>query len=387
MDLEAPIKPGLYPLKVKNPDGRHARRFFRLSSWCRATPCATACSTTFRSAFYPETPLKGNPIYVAPKGFIEVTRENEDTKVSPNFRIKEFLTKQKSGYPKYLVLDERLVYPARSDRRASRARGWDADDIFVMSGYRTPFYNKQLDDTKYSLHQWGRAADIFLDKDGNGMMDDFNKDKVVTKEDAVALANVLEGSPRPRSSRRLSAGSAFTAPTSLTDRSCTSTPARGEHGGRSLVFRRFTSFLVVLDLFFGVDFVVFQVQIDLVDPRVVFVPEAGVFVDAEHASAESLLERAAGLSFLIAVLREVRSAAPLRRLVRTEIPVGVAASRLTVGPPSADGGPPPIGGRGPPPIGGRGAENPPAPIGGRASRGRASLTDSGRPLNGWPWSC
>jgi len=43
---------------------------------------------------------------------------------------------------------------------------------------------------------------------------------------------------------------------------------------------------------------------------------------------------------------------------------------------------PPIGGRGPPPIGGRGLENPPAPIGGRASRGRASLTDSGRPLNG-----
>ena len=79
-----------------------------------------------------------------------------------------------------------------------------------MSGYRTPYYNKQLDDTKYSLHQWGRAADIFLDKDDNGRMDDFNKDKVVSKEDAVALAGVLEGLPRPPSSARLSAASAFT---------------------------------------------------------------------------------------------------------------------------------------------------------------------------------
>ena len=113
--------------------------------------------------------------------------------MSPNFRIKEFLTKQKSDYPKYLVLDERLVYLLEAIGAHLETRGWDAEDIFIMSGYRTPFYNKQLDDTKYSLHQWGRAADIFLDKDGNGVMDDFNKDKTVTKADAVALADVLEG--------------------------------------------------------------------------------------------------------------------------------------------------------------------------------------------------
>ena len=146
----------------------------------------------YQIGFYPETPLKGNPIYIPPKGFIEVTKDNEDTKVSPNFRIKEFLTKQKSGYPKYLVLDERLVFLLEAIGAHLEPRGWDAGDIFIMSGYRTPYYNKQLDDTKYSLHQWGRAADIFLDKDENGRMDDFNKDKVVSKEDAVALAGVLE---------------------------------------------------------------------------------------------------------------------------------------------------------------------------------------------------
>ena len=112
--------------------------------------------------------------------------------MSPNFRIKEFLAKQKGGYPKYLVLDERLVFLLEAIGAHLEPLGWDAGDIFVMSGYRTPYYNKQLDDTKYSLHQWGRASDIFLDKDGDGRMDDFNKDKVVSKEDAVALAEVLE---------------------------------------------------------------------------------------------------------------------------------------------------------------------------------------------------
>ena len=39
-----------------------------------------------------------------------MTKDNEDTQVSPHFRVKQFLTKQKSDYPKYLVLDERLIF-------------------------------------------------------------------------------------------------------------------------------------------------------------------------------------------------------------------------------------------------------------------------------------
>ena len=189
---EAPIKPGLYPLKAKSPTGETLADF-SVFVMVPSTAVRKGVLNAYQIGFYPETPLKGNPIYVPPRGFIEVTRENEDTKVSPNFRVKEFLTKQKSGYPKYLVLDEQLVFLLEAIGSHLEPRGWDADDLFVMSGYRTPHYNKQLDDTKYSLHQWGRAADIFLDKDQNGMMDDFNKDKAVSKEDAVALAGVLDG--------------------------------------------------------------------------------------------------------------------------------------------------------------------------------------------------
>ena len=188
---EAPVKPGVYSLKLKNPAGSTVADF---SAFVMVPSGAVRSGILngFQIGHYPQTPLKGNAIYAPPKAFIEVTKENEDTKVSPSFRVKHFLTKQKSGYPKYLVLDERLIYLLEAIGADLEDRGWDADDISIMSGYRTPFYNKQLDDTKYSLHQWGRASDIFLDKDGNGVMDDFNKDKVVTKADAVALANVLE---------------------------------------------------------------------------------------------------------------------------------------------------------------------------------------------------
>jgi hypothetical protein len=189
---EAPARSGVYQLKVKNPAGGTVADFAAFVM-VPSKAVREGVLNAYQIGFYPEAPLKGNPIYVPPKGFIEVTKDNEDTKVSPNFRVKDFLTKQKSGYPKYLVLDERLVFLLEAIGAHLEPRGWDAGDIFVMSGYRTPYYNKQLDDTKYSLHQWGRAADIFLDKDDNGRMDDFNNDKIISREDAVALAGVLEG--------------------------------------------------------------------------------------------------------------------------------------------------------------------------------------------------
>jgi uncharacterized protein YcbK (DUF882 family) len=188
---EAPLRPGVYPLKVKSPAGDSVADF-SVFVMVPSAGVRRGVLNNYQIGFYPDKPLKGNPLYVPPSGFIEVTKANEATRVSPNFRIRQFLTKQKSEYPKYLVLDERLVFLLEAIGRHLEVRGWDADDMFVMSGYRTPFYNKQLDDTTYSLHQWGRAADIFLDKDEDGMMDDFDKDKVVSRNDAVALANVLE---------------------------------------------------------------------------------------------------------------------------------------------------------------------------------------------------
>jgi uncharacterized protein YcbK (DUF882 family) len=210
---EAPMKPGLYPLKVKSPTGDTVADFAAFVM-VPAKAVRNGVLNGFRIGFYPAKPLKGNPIYVQPRGFVEVSKENEDMKISPNFRIKEFLTKQKSGYPKYAVVDERLVFLLEAIGAHLEPRGWDADDIFIMSGYRTPYYNRQLDDTTYSLHQWGRAADIFLDKDKNGRMDDFNKDKVISRDDAVALAGVLEGLARTAELRSFIGGIGIYGPTS-----------------------------------------------------------------------------------------------------------------------------------------------------------------------------
>jgi uncharacterized protein YcbK (DUF882 family) len=188
---EAPGEPGRYAIEVKNPAGK---KVFDFNAFVMvpATRVQNGLLNGFQIGSYPATQLGGKPSYVAPKGFIEVTKENEDTKVSSNFRLKNFLTKQKGGYPKYMVLEERLIYALEMIGTHLEAYGWKADDIFIMSGYRTPYYNKLLEDTQWSMHQWGRAADIFLDKNKDGNMDDFNKDRVVDRNDAAALADVAD---------------------------------------------------------------------------------------------------------------------------------------------------------------------------------------------------
>jgi hypothetical protein len=188
---EAPRLPGRYPLEARNPSGK---KVFDFNAFVMvpATQVRNGFLKGFQIGAYPVAPLDGKASYIAPKGFVEVTKDNEDTKVSPHFKLKQFLAKQTGGYPKFLVLDERLVYVLEAVGKHLEAHGWKADDIFVMSGYRTPYYNKLLEDTQWSMHQWGRAADIFLDKDKDGKMDDFNKDKVIDRNDAAALAALID---------------------------------------------------------------------------------------------------------------------------------------------------------------------------------------------------
>ena len=43
------------------------------------------------------------------------------------------------------MLDERLVFLLEALGERLDPIGYDADDIHVMSGYRTPFYNRLID--------------------------------------------------------------------------------------------------------------------------------------------------------------------------------------------------------------------------------------------------
>lgn len=133
--------------------------------------------------------------YRNPEGFIEVTRENQDTYVSEHFRLRDFLTKdQTQTWPKYLVLSELLVDKLELVIEDLNSRGVLVRHVSVMSGFRTPRYNGSGGDGRsgVSRHMYGDAADVFVDNNRDGRMDDLNRDGRVDHRDARVILESVE---------------------------------------------------------------------------------------------------------------------------------------------------------------------------------------------------
>jgi uncharacterized protein YcbK (DUF882 family) len=135
--------------------------------------------------------------YRTPSGFIEVTPENQDTHVSEHFQLRDFLTKgQTDVWPKYLVLEMKLVDKLELVLADLASRGVRVDGVTVMSGFRTPQYNASGGNTagraELSRHMYGDASDVFIDNDGDGWMDDLNGDGRRDVADARFLAAAAE---------------------------------------------------------------------------------------------------------------------------------------------------------------------------------------------------
>ena len=129
-----------------------------------------------------------------PAGFIEVTKDNQDTKVSPHFVLKQFLCKEDTSrqFPKYIVLQERLPLKLEAILERVNARHVKTDTLHIMSAYRTPFYNRAIGDVEYSMHQWGSAADIYVDPKDMNRMEDLNRDGRVDVRDSKYLYDEIE---------------------------------------------------------------------------------------------------------------------------------------------------------------------------------------------------
>ena len=152
----------------------------------------------YRVGFWPgERRRTRSESYENPEGFIEVTADNQDTFVSEHFRLRDFLTHdQKDVWPKYLVLREELVDKLELVIDDLAAHGVRVERMVVMSGFRTPQYNAagvgRGGRAKDSRHQFGDAADVFVDNAGNGRMDDLNRDRRVDSRDARVILQAVE---------------------------------------------------------------------------------------------------------------------------------------------------------------------------------------------------
>lgn len=146
-------------------------------------------------------PIRGlaarDPRYAQPPGFIRVTPENASTPVSKRYQLRDFLTNdQKHVWPKVLVLRVALLDKLELIGNALQRRGLPGL-LHVMSGFRTPQFNAQRAGRKGgrardSRHMYGDAADVIVDGNQDGVMDDLDGDGRVTVRDARLLLSVVE---------------------------------------------------------------------------------------------------------------------------------------------------------------------------------------------------
>jgi hypothetical protein len=135
--------------------------------------------------------------YAPPAGFIEVTQENADTPVSEHFKLRDFLTHdQPNVWPKYLVLQQKLVDKLELVLADLESHGVDVHGARVMSGFRTPQYNAGGGNTggraNLSRHMYGDASDIYIDSNGDGQMDDLDHDGRITIGDSKVISAAVD---------------------------------------------------------------------------------------------------------------------------------------------------------------------------------------------------
>ena len=109
-----------------------------------------------------------------PTGFLEIGPNDVELQVSEHLQVKDFITHDGSTvWPRYVALEPALLDKLELVVAAiARQRGGLHDahlTIDVHSGFRTPLHNRRIANAaRDSRHQYGEAADIAIDADGNG---------------------------------------------------------------------------------------------------------------------------------------------------------------------------------------------------------------------------
>ncbi len=196
-NLTAPATPGLEVLELENAATGEISRIHVFTLMPANKVGRNGWLNGYRIGSYPKKPLRGLDIYLPPEGFIEVTADNADTKISPNFALGQFVSKQQSDYPKYVVLRSSLLLKLENVLKSLNDAGHKTERFVIMSGYRTPFYNRAIGNVQYSRHVWGGAADIYIDDEPqDDKMDDMNGDGRVDRNDARWLASFIDDMSR-----------------------------------------------------------------------------------------------------------------------------------------------------------------------------------------------
>lgn len=189
-EVRAPVLPGFYFLTlVRGQD----RQIIREPVVAVMRPFEEKSGTTlngYRIGTYLAERFRGKE--ERPDGFLEVYPQHLDLAVSKHLRLRHFVTHddQAEVWPKYIALNPRLLDKLElvfaELERSREPSGVQQLELDVHSGFRTPGHNRRVTGAaRDSRHQYGDAADVVVDANGNGRFDRFDYRLVVAAVEQV----------------------------------------------------------------------------------------------------------------------------------------------------------------------------------------------------------
>lgn len=109
-----------------------------------------------------------------PEGFLEISQADLNLQITKHLKVSDFLTHDSQDvWPKYAAVSPRLLDKLELViAEISSWRGSDVPvtlDMAVQSGFRSPDHNRRVRRAaRDSQHQYGDAADVTLDANGDG---------------------------------------------------------------------------------------------------------------------------------------------------------------------------------------------------------------------------
>lgn len=172
----APPRPGVYHLSVGEGPSRRVLGDMTLAVLVPFAQKFGGTVNGYRLGSWPFERLGGE----RPLGFVEVTARTASVSLSRHLRLGDFVTHDRQAqWPRYVVVSPRLldkielvvdeIAKLRGVPDPMRIR------VRVNSGFRTPLHNSGVEGSALnSRHQYGDAADVAIDADGDGRFTSFD---------------------------------------------------------------------------------------------------------------------------------------------------------------------------------------------------------------------
>ncbi len=164
----APTTPGFYRLALVKANQQRVVEGLTLAVMVPFSEKSGSSLNGYRIGTYLAERLGGG--HAAPEGFVEVNRDAAELPITKHLRLSDFITHDgQQSWPRYAALSPRLLDKLELViAEVGRLRGEDPS-VDVHSGFRSPSHNRTVKrSAQDSRHQYGDAADVTIDANGDG---------------------------------------------------------------------------------------------------------------------------------------------------------------------------------------------------------------------------